>query len=216
MEVVELSVGPGKKIFRVHKAILCDKLPYFAKMFNGSFKEGQDLKASFPEDSPQSFDILLGWIYFGKIRRISTKAAPRKHLWNAFDAYGLGDKLCVKDFMDSVIDIYINWLATAKLYPHAEMISEGFEKTPRGSPFQRFLCHLLHFVIVRAAYCFNNLSKVVGVHKVLGTNEDLRLDLLVRMMSHPPGSDVEDPTKLERCKFHQHGENEPCTQKKVS
>ncbi|PQE10898.1 BTB POZ domain-containing protein [Rutstroemia sp. NJR-2017a WRK4] len=209
-EFVELSVGPEKKIFRVHKGILCDKIPYFSKMFNGDFKEGEDLKASFPEDSPESFDILLGWIYFGKIRRISKKAAPKVSLWDAYGVYSLGDKLCIQDFMDSVIDIYINWLATNGVIVTPKEFSDGFEKAPRGSPFQRFLCHMLHFAI--AAYRFKNqfeLLPTLDLHKFLGSNEDLRLDLLTRMMSHSPGAIVEDPTTLGRCKFHQHGENEP-------
>jgi hypothetical protein len=204
-------------MFRVHKGILCDKLPYFAKMFNGCFKEGQDLEASFPEDTSQSFDILLGWIYFGKIRRISTKAAPADALWNTFDVYCLGDKLCTQEFMDSVIDIYITWLATHRIIMHPQRVSDGFAKTPRGSPLQRFLCHMLHFSIT--AYRGNNLFELVPIsvlHEVLGLNEDLRLDLLNRMLLQPSGTSVEDPRKLNKCKFHQHGENEPCTQKKAA
>ncbi|PQE23545.1 BTB POZ domain-containing protein [Rutstroemia sp. NJR-2017a BVV2] len=211
-EFVELFVGPDKKISASTKVFFVTslKLPYFAKMFNGGFKEGQDLKASFPEDTPQSFDVLLGWIYFGKIRRISTKAAPKLEVWDAFDVYCLGDKLCIQEFMDSVIDIYINWLATSRIILRPEEISDGFEKIPRGSPFQRLLCHMLHFTVT--AYRFANLFEIFpiqDVHKVLGSNEDLRLDLLNRMMLHPPGTIVEDPRKLEKCKFHQHGENEP-------
>ena len=43
--MVDLFVGPEKKLFRVHKSFLCNKIPYFDKMFNGGFKEAIESQA---------------------------------------------------------------------------------------------------------------------------------------------------------------------------
>ncbi|PQE19094.1 BTB POZ domain-containing protein [Rutstroemia sp. NJR-2017a BBW] len=194
--------------------MLCETIPYFDKMFNSSFREGQEFKASFPEDTPESFDVLLGWVYFGRVRRISNKDSPRLITWNAFHVYSLADKLCLPEVMDSIIDVYITWMATNGLLLNPVQVSDGFYETPAGSPFQRYLCHMLHYTI--DTYPNGKLHKkfsIVDMDEVLEVNPGLRLELLKRMMRHPSGASVEDPRKLKKCKFHHHKENEPCPQR---
>lgn len=66
--MVELWVSkPDPKLYRVHKKLLCETIPYFKNMFKGGFKEATDNKATFPEDSPESFGM-LEWVYTGKLR----------------------------------------------------------------------------------------------------------------------------------------------------
>jgi hypothetical protein len=63
-DMVDIYVGgehfrEPNKLFRAHKALLCSKIPYFDKMFNGGFKEAIENVANLPEDHPQSFDVLI-------------------------------------------------------------------------------------------------------------------------------------------------------------
>jgi hypothetical protein len=58
-EMVDIYVGPKERLFRVHKALLCKKVPYFDKMFNGEFREASQNVAKFPDDHPAAFDRLL-------------------------------------------------------------------------------------------------------------------------------------------------------------
>ncbi|KAF4626405.1 hypothetical protein G7Y89_g11754 [Cudoniella acicularis] len=67
-EMVKLYVGPQKHLFRVHKKVLCEKIPYFRSMFEGGFKEAGENSASFPKDTVAAFDALLSWTYTGKLR----------------------------------------------------------------------------------------------------------------------------------------------------
>ena len=68
--IVDLIVGTPKnaKTFRIHQKLLCAKIPYFDKMFKGEWKESKEHRASFPEDQPVSFEIMLEWVYFGNLR----------------------------------------------------------------------------------------------------------------------------------------------------
>jgi hypothetical protein len=50
--MVDIYVGPSK---------ICFRIPYFDKMFNGSFKEASNNTAFLPEDDPASFDLLADW-----------------------------------------------------------------------------------------------------------------------------------------------------------
>ena len=60
LEIVDIHVGPQKKLFRIHRGILCDKVPYFQKMFSSGFVEGLEGKAFFPEDDPNTF--ISSWV----------------------------------------------------------------------------------------------------------------------------------------------------------
>lgn len=71
--MIKLIVGvegsePTCTTFVVHKKLICQKIPYFKKMFADGWKESADNVATFPEDSIESFDILLGWVYTGVLR----------------------------------------------------------------------------------------------------------------------------------------------------
>lgn len=68
--MVELKVGTNDQIrrFTVHKKLLCDKIPYFQIMFGGPWKEANEYAATFPEEDPESFDLLLSWVYSGTLR----------------------------------------------------------------------------------------------------------------------------------------------------
>src|SRR5258707_183269 len=102
-EMVDLYVGPKKKHFRVHKALLCHKIPYFAGMFKSGFKEATENSANFPEDTPSTFDILSEWLYTGSLRQLyqsrnHTAAGPTfVSDWAPQQVYALADKLCLSD-----------------------------------------------------------------------------------------------------------------------
>jgi hypothetical protein len=38
-EVVAIAIGPNKKVFRLHKDILCSESEYFCTAYNGLWKE---------------------------------------------------------------------------------------------------------------------------------------------------------------------------------
>jgi hypothetical protein len=63
-DMVNIYVGPEKEHFHVQRAAICGKIPYFEKMFkDGGFAESYTKSATFPEDDPESVDLLLGWVY---------------------------------------------------------------------------------------------------------------------------------------------------------
>lgn len=69
--MVTLKVGKNKKAFAVHKKLLCEKIPYFEKMFQGLWIEASGNIATFPEDEVECFDVLIGWLYSGALRLVT-------------------------------------------------------------------------------------------------------------------------------------------------
>lgn len=71
--MVTLIVGSNQEIFHVHKHLLCGKVEYFDRMFNGSFAEAQNNTGTFPDDDSKVFDHFLRWVYDGHIPRLQFK-----------------------------------------------------------------------------------------------------------------------------------------------
>ncbi|KAF7900357.1 uncharacterized protein EAF01_007659 [Botrytis porri] len=150
LEIVDIHVGPQKKLFRVHRGILCDKVPYFQKMFSSGFVEGLKGKAFFPEDDPKCFDFFMGWIYFGTLRVINASTALEKVEYdlNLLSLYTFADKLCLPELMDLVLNTYKNTYEKYNRFPRVSLVSDVYQVTPKDSPLRNFMCHCMYFIFV--------------------------------------------------------------------
>ena len=112
--MVDILVGPEKKLFRVHKTYLCRRIPYFDKMFNGAFKEAQGV-AELPEDDPSTFDVLMEWTYSVNPRRlrdlfaIAGSDGVSRASWDVVAFYALAKKLCLPDLQDLIMNVLIKY-----------------------------------------------------------------------------------------------------------
>ena len=66
-DIVTVYIGPREKRYSVHKALLTSQSEYFEKALNGKFKEADEQTIRLPEDSPDAFDLLIGWLYQNQI-----------------------------------------------------------------------------------------------------------------------------------------------------
>ncbi|KAF7863070.1 hypothetical protein EAF04_007153 [Stromatinia cepivora] len=214
-ETVDIYVGPEKKLFRIHRGILCDKVPYFQKMFSSGFIEGLEGKVFFPEDSPQSFDIFYGWVYLGTLPtfKFVVEGGKSGFNWNPIFLYILADKLCLVELMDQSFDIYFEALAKADGMPRVEWVEKVYELTPMGSPLRKFMCHTMYYVFSNFRSERSNASwSTDEVAMVMKSHPDFAMDFLNLLRSNPVGVAAKDPYQLPKCDFHCHGKDEPCTQ----
>ena len=58
-------------MYKLSKPLICEKSPYFATMFRGGFREGQNDAATLKEEdglvSVQSFGLLIEWLYTSQL-----------------------------------------------------------------------------------------------------------------------------------------------------
>lgn len=71
VEIAGIYVGPAKEQFRVQNHALY-MIEYFNNMSNSGFTEASSKFATFPVDDPNLFDVLIGWIYHGTLREVTT------------------------------------------------------------------------------------------------------------------------------------------------
>ncbi|KFZ20216.1 hypothetical protein V502_03282 [Pseudogymnoascus sp. VKM F-4520 (FW-2644)] len=75
-DIVTVYVGPREKRYSVHKALLTSQSEYFEKALNGKFKEADEQTIRLPEDSPDAFDLLIGWLYQNQIPALGYGPGP--------------------------------------------------------------------------------------------------------------------------------------------
>lgn len=89
------------KHFLAHKKILCEKAPFFDKMFSGSFQEGTTQCATLPEEDLEAFKRFIGWIYHGSIEVHQLKEWP---LTRCIHLFALAEKYGVTKLADQTMD----------------------------------------------------------------------------------------------------------------
>ncbi|KAB8301584.1 hypothetical protein EYC80_003426 [Monilinia laxa] len=213
LEMVDIYVGQTKEHFRIHRGILCDKVPYFQKMFASELTEGFELKAHFPGDDPKLFDLFAGWVYFGTLRALTSEKGSARRSWDPVGLYSLADKFCLPKLMDQIIDTHINLCRDKNLMPNLSEVKTAYKLTPIGSPFRKFACASMHYL---CSVCRQDRSSVLwptgDLAIAMASHRDFAIDFLSMVRTQAVGVAPQDPRQLPKCEFHCHKRDELCPQ----
>ncbi|KAB8293271.1 hypothetical protein EYC80_007602 [Monilinia laxa] len=225
-EVVELCVGLGKKVIRVNKRLLCKKIPYFSKMFQGSFQEATSNSASFPEDEVEAFDDLVYWVSNGHLppctiyhetegfypnQEIQGIAPVRIAFgYDFLELYALADKFCIFNLMNLITDYVIGLLALDASVLPIQDISDIYANAPENSGLRRLACYIFNYYIES---CSKVRYPVKDLAYLLRTVDDLALDT-INLKRSQAGEPFVLPEDLAACEFHEHSNGEICEGKK--
>ena len=218
IEMVEIYVGQSKKLFRLYKAKLCSRIPYFDKMFNGNFKEASDNVAYLEEDDPASFDLLAEWAniptssksprWIRELITVKNKEGKEVASWDPVGFYSLAEKYCLPEVQDLIMDAVIRYHRERNELPSVDFVLRAYETTSVGS--------------LLAQYCANSVLYVLdegGDDDRWPTEEVARLfkelpafasDYIDFQRKRVLGYGGADPRDTFRCRFHAHGHDEFC------
>jgi len=181
-------------------------------MFMGDFKEATEDLATFPEDSPTLFEVLIEWVYTGKLRELKTHPVTKTINYSPELMYQLADKFCMEHLMDTIISAYILHYKQQNIIPNVEEMKLGY-KIP-GKPFRDLTVRFLHYLLTEFRQnTGTTLWSTKDIQEMLITNGDMFTDYLELVRSHPSSTTVNDPRQLPLCTFHLHGKNEECEHK---
>ncbi|RAL62006.1 hypothetical protein DID88_002495 [Monilinia fructigena] len=225
-EVVELHVGLEKKVIRVNKKLLCKKIPYFSKMFQGSFQEAISNAASFPEDEVEAFNDLIYWVSNGHLppctiyyenegfypnQEIQGIAPVRIAFgYDYLELYALADKFCIFNLMNLITDYVIGLLALDASVLPIQDISDIYATAPENSGLRRLACYIFNYYIES---CSKVRYPVKDLAYLLRTVDDLAIDTITLKRSQAAEPFV-SPEGLAACDFHDHSHGEICEGKK--
>jgi len=106
--------------FCIPKALICKQSLYFAAMFEGNFKEGEEQLAVLEEEedvvSARSFSMLVQWLVLGRvIFPIFPQLSPEENIASTIEFVRLADMCQVKG-MENVMADHIKFILLTDLY----------------------------------------------------------------------------------------------------
>ncbi|KAF2162508.1 hypothetical protein M409DRAFT_27132 [Zasmidium cellare ATCC 36951] len=138
---------PDIEPYVLPKIVLSNAAPYFHKIVNCDFKEGQEGVLHFPEDDQYSWRLFIYWLFNRRLPEPDRPAPPNpRHLgpralspfFSALiKAWSLGDKYDIPAFQNSVT---LRMIRTFEIsFPAMENVTEVFETTPVGCPLRQLI-----------------------------------------------------------------------------
>ncbi|ESZ96700.1 hypothetical protein SBOR_2910 [Sclerotinia borealis F-4128] len=216
-EVVELHVGSENEVIHVSK-ILCKKIPYFSKMFEGSFQEATSNSASFPEDEVDAFHALIYWVNNGYLppwiiyldangddtdRKVSSASVRVQVGFDFVGLYVLADKFCAFNLMNFITDYVIRSLELNESVLPIEDISEIYANAPANTGLRRLACYSFYYSVKS---CSQTNWPTKDLASLLQTDDGLAIDFIDLMRSRPDHGGitmVEFATERSSKKSHQ-------------
>lgn len=216
-EMVDIYVGPSKKLFRLYKAKLCSRIPYFDRMFNGNLKKVSHNVAYLEEDDPASFDLLADWVNYPttskssrRIRELTTvkhKEGNEEASWDPVGFYSLAEKYCLPELQDAIMDALVQYHTEQNELPSVNFVFRAYEHTSAGSPLARYCAESILYVMDEGGEDDRWPAKEVArLFRELPTFASEYI--AVQRKKGGKGRGV-DPRDTIRCYFHAHDRGEP-------
>ncbi|KAM0799296.1 hypothetical protein BDR22DRAFT_856065 [Usnea florida] len=135
--IVQIKVGPQKRLFNMHKRLLCNTSAFFEAALNGNFKESKTQTIEMAEDDADVFHCFQYWAYTGVIDR-----EPRDHSeisWRTLiDLYIFAEVRCIPALQNSAMNVLIRKHESSPRAP-IEEYRYIYENTAKSSPLRKFL-----------------------------------------------------------------------------
>ncbi|KAK0119335.1 hypothetical protein ONS95_008177 [Cadophora gregata] len=213
-ELVTIHVGKKRKEFVIHKKLICDKVDYFQKAFQGNFLESNGAMY-LADETPGAFALFIDWLYKSNI----VKHYTRTHFINLVNLYILSEKICLNDLgnraMDRIREIMYD---NEYLTPTPALVCYIYDKTPQGSPIRDWSVRSLAYdmwVVTRRI--LPDKEDLQELSKYLRHNGEVFVDFFAYLgnLSESSRDNVPLPNleplseKPNRsCVFHRHAEGE--------
>lgn len=208
---VEVGDEKSKEAFQVHKGLLCKKVPYFNKMFNGGFLEGQTQSTHLLEDDPQTFKFFLSWLYREMLGpEVIDPLIVDPGISHA-NLMIFAEKYCMTDLADSVMDSFCKYLKSSNKVPSFSWMRKTCQDLPAHSKMNLFYARTMAYSFYSNVEAWPN----EGLRDLMKADDDLALQFLT-LIRLQKGAAFPDPSKAPPCDYHQHSKDEVCSRAKAT
>lgn len=211
--LVDIIVGVGdvKRQWSLHRNLLSYHSEYLASELqtNDATKNKTGNKLELPEDDPKGFELLVKWLYQGKLDDVSDKPTAESKYDYAVAChklYMLCERFDMPNLKNMAIDQYRKGLSLAELVPDADEINEIYHKSPEGSPFRVLMTRIAARQIMDPDADRNAES----YRECFAASSDFAIDLVNAIKSGSGGVLFADPTRGDDCTYHDHEHGPNC------
>lgn len=208
---MDIYVGKNRRHWSLHRNILCHHSTWFQKQIElrNVEKGGKDISVELFDDDPRAFELLIKWLYQGKIDNVSDMPMDKK--WDFADAcqqlYILCDKINLPQLKNLAIDQFRKGCNEAGLVPGPEEIKPIYERTPPSSPFRK----LVSEIAARQIMDPESESDASKYRQCFEGSPDFAIDVVNAIKVGAGGSLFQDPTAGEGCCYHEHPLGQRCS-----
>jgi hypothetical protein len=232
---VDIYVGIEKRHWRLHRNLLL----YHSEFFQGEMQKqvpanddassnalkdpsGNDsnstdvpealeesYKLNLPDDDPIGFELLVKWLYQGKLDDISDFPDPQEKYNFAVACHRL-HLLCSRFNMPQLkniaMDQYRRGLNEAGLVPDGEELSQIYRLSDTDSPFRALMIR----IAARQIMDPDSDKDAESYRQCFADKPDFAIDLVNAIKEGTGGLLLEDPTSGESCEYHDHDDDPNC------
>jgi hypothetical protein len=142
---VTIEVGKDKVKFHIHKTFLCDASAFFKAALKAGFKETGSQKIEFPEDTTETFELFLSWLYAQEYKGMDEEllkkpdTASQAEMERFMDLFIFADKVGAQDLKRQMVDKHFKICKKEGLYavPGIEMVTELYGQTTQACALRR-------------------------------------------------------------------------------
>jgi hypothetical protein len=142
---VTIEVGEDKAKFHVHKTFLCDVSAFFKAALNAGFKESGSQKVELPEDTTETFELFLSWLYTQEYKGMDEKlfkkpeTANRVELERFMDLFIFADKVGAQGLKRQMVNKHFRVCKKEGVYavPGIQTVTELYKRTTQTCALRR-------------------------------------------------------------------------------
>jgi hypothetical protein len=129
---VTIEVGEDKANFHIHKTFLCHVSAFFKVALKAGFKESGSQKVEFPDETTETFELFLSWLYAKEYKGMDEKlfktpdTANREELERFMDLFILVDKVGAQGLKRQMVNRHFSIYRKEGLYavPGIQTVTE--------------------------------------------------------------------------------------------
>ncbi|KAF2760653.1 hypothetical protein EJ05DRAFT_292320 [Pseudovirgaria hyperparasitica] len=212
--LVDIYVGHSKKHWSLHRNLLCHHSEYLThELLPTSENEDPESSIDLPDDDPSGFELLVKWLYQGKLDDVSNISDPYQQYDYAVACHALWlicDRFDMPQLKNLAIDQFRQGLYEAELVPDAEEINFIYRKSKKGSPFRR----LMTKIAARQIMDPHANKDATSYLSCFRDDPEFAVELVNTIKNDSGGMLFEDPTESgDACIYHDHHDSPDCHQK---
>lgn len=207
--VAFVLVGTSQKLFTIHWELISARSNYFEKALSAPFKESQKGVVHLPDQDPDTFELYMKSLYWGKL--YSGDGEDYDAEFQRLAAVGiLADYLQDHGCFNLVVDAIIDVAETVEQYP-LTLATAVYEQLPTDSPLRRLIRDF--WVWVHNPQWYSVVDLMDCDYDVISAPKDFWIDVSKEMAEVGAKSfnqSVKTPWVKNRCSYHVHPDGKSC------
>jgi hypothetical protein len=208
--MIDIYVGEARRRWTLHRNLLCHHSEQLEEELEGTGKGDRKELLELPEHDPAGFELLVKWLYQGKLDDVSDMPdATQKYEYavNCHALYLLCDRFDLPQLKNVAMDQFRKGLNEAELVPDPDEIDDMYRKSPHGSPFRRLMVK----IAARQIMDPDNERDTETYRQCFENNADFAIELVNAIRQGTGGMLLDDPTeKGNECEYHDHEDGPNC------